>query len=720
MKFKVEYFNKLKITITVFIIIILSLFAYFSKDFFNYLEQKFIDIRSYLTTDGGLYSHKFEHADDDIVILSINDLTQYEAAQSSELNLTRWPWSRAVWAKVINYIEQQKPKVLVVDLNFSNYEDLSRNYASADMQLADALGFYNNIVLATALKTPYSDTENIDSSKILDNYENPYNPSSDSLNLYIDNPEIEKNISYYSHTPIPNIFTNSTTMGVTNLVVSKNREDNVRYSQPVYKLIKGNKEYFIPSLPLATVMKYDGIGTLAEEIPLENNILKIGKHQIRVDNNGQALINWHSHGNSYTDIPINSILLSMVRNAKYFEYDKTKYPLNYFKDKIVIITQTQSNTETHNTPVAKELTDAQIKATVIDNYLNDTDITNKYKRPFAKKITLYKGIILTTLFCLTIIFVMLIATDMSLAFINGCLIIVIYILLSIFLFAYPKFRIVLDMALPLYFMISTFIISFILKTHHLYKKKKKIERIFGNLVSEKVLKQLVTKPHRLNLKSKIQKVTVMSCNIYNNLQISDDLSPERYVELINKIFNAIEKIIFKYNGTINRFVGNSVLVYWGYPIHARKDSENAIRAAIEIAQKIDEFNASINPSINNFDFEEYDETKFLETNPAQYSVNVKIAINTGNALIGQIGSNNVSDFTVMGETVDVIERIESICNEFGKDIIVTENTLNQLDEDIPKYYIGQVRLKGSDNKVKIFELKLFGNDADTDNNNASN
>lgn len=706
MNFKVEYINKLKIVLTTLLVILLSVFAYFFQNVFDYFENKFIDLRSNLTMDSGLFSQRYKPADSNIVIISINDLTQYEAARSSELNLSRWPWSREVWAKVINFIERQNPKVLVVDLNFSNYEDLSRNYASSDMILADTLGYNNNIVLATALRTPFTQTSNYDASKILDNFENPYTPSSDPLNLHINNKEIDRNISYYSHTPIPNIFTNSTTMGVTNLVTDqKNKEGNVRYSQPVYKLIKGNKEYYIPSIGLATLLKYEGIGKLAEEIPIENNILKIGKHRIRVNDNGQTIINWHKRGNTYPDIPINSILLSMVRGTNYFEYDKQKYPLDYFKDKIVIIAQTQLNTETHNTPVAKETADAQIKATIIDNYINDSDITNKHKKAFLKHITPYKGTIITVAFCLAIITVMLIATNVPLAFVNGILIILSYILLSIFLFAHPKFRIIIDMAMPLYWIGSVFLISFILKAHHEYKRKKKIEKIFGNLVSENVLKQLVDKPHRLNLKSTVQNVTVMSCNIYNNLQISEDLPPEKYVELINNVFNTIEKIIFKYNGTINRFVGNTVLVYWGYPIHSRKDSENAIRAAIEIEQKIDE----INSSFNNINFEDYDEQNFEEKNPGKFFVSVKIAINTGNALVGQIGSANLSDFTVMGETVEVVEKIENICSEFNKNILVTENTLDKLDEKIPVEYAGQVRLKNSDKKIKIFEIKLNNN-----------
>jgi len=392
----------------------------------------------------------------------------------------------------------------------------------------------------------------------------------------------------------------------------------------------------------------------------------------------------------------------MVRGNNYFEYDNKKVPLNFFKDKIILITQTQIGTETHNTPIAKDFTDAQIKATIIDNYLNDSDTTNPKRKQFLKEITPYKGTIIVSAFCICIIAIMLIATNLTLAFINGVLIIFTYILFSIFLFCHPKFRIIIDMALPLYWMSSIFILSFILKAHHEIKKRKKIQKIFGNLVSEKVLKQLVNKPHRLNLKSTVQDVTIMSCNIYNNLQISNSFPPEKYVNIINEVFNTIEKIIFKYNGTINRFVGNSVLVYWGYPIQSRKDAQNAVNAAIEIQQKIDEYNKSF----KDITFEEYDEENFQNNNPSRYSFAVQIVINSGEALVGQIGSSNISDFTVLGKAVDIVERVETVCSEIGGNIIITEETYNQINEKNMANFAGQVRLKNSSNKIKIFELKL--------------
>lgn len=680
MDFNIKKINRLKTLITIFLVFLAGLCLYVFEDVFEGMEEKLVNLRSSLSTDGGLYSGKFAHHDDRIVIISINDLTQYEAAKSRELNLSRWPWSRKIWAQVVEYLERQNPELIVLDLNFSNYEDITLNYSSADVVLAGTLSKYDNVILSTGLRTSYEDTNTINSAKILDNFDNPFLPAANQLDIEITNPEIDNNISFYSHTPIPDIYTKNTYMAVTNLPVEK-REDMVSRSQPVYKLLKGNRTYYLPSIPLAVLLKHSG----AKEVRFLNDSILAGNYKIPLDKNGQVLINWHGRVPVYTDIPITSILLSMVRGVDYFEYDNRQVPLEFFKDKIIIIAQTQLNTETHDTPVAQEFPDAEIKANIIDNYINDADITNTHKRQFAKKLPLYKAVLITVAFCSAILFVILIATNMLLAFMNGFLIILIYCWLSFLIFCHPRFHLLLDMSAPLYCMAVTLFLTFLLKAHHEYKKRKKIERIFGNLVSENVLKQLINKPHKLNLKAGLQKVTVMSCNIYNNIEINDVLSPEHYIEMINKSFETIENIIFKYNGTINRFVGNSVLVYWGYPIHSRKDTENAIKAALEIEAEIDKFN------------KEY----FTDGS----GVLVRIAINHGAALIGQVGSKNVSDFTLLGDTVDIIEKIENVCVEFDKKIIVTEQTVANLDKQPELLFAGKIRLKNSDKKITLYEVK---------------
>ena len=690
--------NKLKIVITILLILLASLFVYVFNDIFSYAEQQLTDLRSSINTDKGLFSEKFPQASDDIIIVSVNDLSRYSAAHSSELNLLNWPWSRAVWAEFIDFIEKQEPETVIVDINFSNYEDIALSRYSPDMKLSKTLSSYDNIILATALRTPYVSANNVVPASILDNFDNPFSPVKESLAVHIDDQNLANNISYFSHTPIPDIYTQNTTMAVTNLPLSK-KTDNIRYSQPVYKLLKGNKEYYIPSLAFAVLLKQ--IGPL-DEVVIENNVLKAGNHRILLDNQGHALINWHGQNGTYPDIPINSLMLSMARGDNYFVYGGERYPLSMFKDKIVLIAQTQMSTETHNTPVDKDMTDAEIKATIIDNYINDSNISKIHKRKFAKYLSMPKSIILTAVFCAAIVFSIIISTNLLLAFTNGLFIILIYCGLGILLFCHPRFHLLIYMAVPLYCLLVSFVLTYYLKVHHELKKRKKIEKIFGNLVSERVLKQIMNKPHRLNLKSSVQKVTVMSCSIFNNVQVTDTISPENYVNIINKAFNIIESVIFKYNGTINRFVGNSVLVYWGYPIHSRKDTENAIKAAVEIEDEIKKFSDGLREKM----------TEEEDSENTDLYVKVKISINTGNAIIGQIGSKSLSDFTLLGETVDIVERLESICSEFDKNVVITEFALDDLDVPPETEYAGVIRLKNSDEKIKIYELKRNSNNTD--------
>ena len=173
--------NRLKVVITAVLILLAALFAYIFNDVFEYAEEQLTDFRSSLSTDKGLFSEKFSEASDNIIIISVNDLTRYSAARSSELNLAHWPWSRAVWAEFINFIEKQEPQMVIIDMNFSNYEDIALNRYSPDMIFANTLSNYDNIILATALRTPYVSTNNVVPASILDNFDNPFSPVKESL-----------------------------------------------------------------------------------------------------------------------------------------------------------------------------------------------------------------------------------------------------------------------------------------------------------------------------------------------------------------------------------------------------------------------------------------------------------------------------------------------------------------------------------------------------------
>ena len=321
--------NRLKVVITAVLILLAALFAYIFNDVFEYAEEQLTDFRSSLSTDKGLFSEKFSEASDNIIIISVNDLTRYSAARSSELNLAHWPWSRAVWAEFINFIEKQEPQMVIIDMNFSNYEDIALNRYSPDVIFANTLSNYDNIILATALRTPYVSTNNVVPASILDNFDNPFSPVKESLAVHIDNPEMVNKISYFSHTPIPDIFTQSTTMAVTNLPLSK-KTDNIRYSQPVYKLIKGNREYYIPSIGLAALLKYTGS---VDEIIIKDNVLRTGNHSIQLNDNGQALgiLSLHEALDAAKDKGLD--LVEVAANAKppvcrIMDYSKYKFEKN--------------------------------------------------------------------------------------------------------------------------------------------------------------------------------------------------------------------------------------------------------------------------------------------------------------------------------------------------------------------------------------------------------
>ncbi len=146
MDFNINKINRLKTVVTMIIIVLAVLFLHLFEDLFKIAEDKLVEIRTAVSTDSGLFANKFNPANKDIVIIFINELTQYEASRSSELNLSRWPWSRRTWANIVSFLEKQDPKMIILDLNFSNYEDIGLSYYSPDMVLSQTLKKYNNII----------------------------------------------------------------------------------------------------------------------------------------------------------------------------------------------------------------------------------------------------------------------------------------------------------------------------------------------------------------------------------------------------------------------------------------------------------------------------------------------------------------------------------------------------------------------------------------------
>ncbi len=647
------------------LIFILIFIQVLFKPFFNKLEWMTYDLRSKFATDKGPFNKNFTKADKRIVIVSIDDYSRKQIANHPELNLGAWPWRRNVWGEVLNFIEQGHPKAVLFDIIFN---DIARGY-DYDSQFAQELKKYNNVVLATSLNNPKSLSDKIKSDDVVNSF---FTPTKTILNVENLNKQIDYNITYLSHAPVYNIYTEHNTMGVVNKVVGT--DSVIRKVQPIFKLEKNKQIYYLPSLAFAGFLKYVGEDG---KITIKNNKIFYKNRVIPIDNNGTTLLSWHGTGNDYIYIPISKIFLREKINGK-------KITPNFFKDKIVIIGRTEAGTDIHASSVNPAYAGPEANAVGIDNFINDTDEKTNLRRKFVSEIPVFIKYEIIVFFCFIIAFIGLTSKNVIYSLFNSLFVVFLYLFIAIYSFVNPNIRLWIPIVEPLSYIILTAGVVLALRLHKETAQKREIMNMFGKFVSPKVLSTLMKDSQKMVLKNSKKHVTILFCDVKDFTSLSEKYDPQKLVDNLNELFNEIVNIVFANNGTVDKFIGDSVMAYWGDPIASPDDAYMAVKTALEIKKKVNEL-------------------KLENAKNGKIIFDVKIGINTGDALLGLSGSNKIMSYTAMGDAVNTASRLEAACSKLKKDILISKSTYEKVKDKILSIYVEKIEVKGKDEQIEVYE-----------------
>ena len=203
--------------------------------------------------------------------------------------------------------------------------------------------------------------------------------------------------------------------------------------------------------------------------------------------------------------------------------------------------------------------------------------------------------------------------------------------------------------------------------------KSAMRRYLSPQVAEEILKS--EELQRGITEGRRQKVAVMFADIKGFTSMSEKLPPEIVVKILNEYFSIMTKIIFKYNGTLDKFIGDCVMAVFGAPIPQKDASLRAILTAFEIQQKL-----------------------------KKKEIKIGIGINTGEAVVGNIGSEERTDYTVIGDTVNFAQRLQSLANELGEKIIISEAVYKEVKDKIMVKEIVGVKIKGKSELQKVYSV----------------
>lgn len=629
------------------------------------LELLTYDIRAKIATDFGPFNSHFKHADKKIVIVAIDDYSRKEISKNPQLDLGSFPWRRNVWAGVVDFIEKGEPKAVLFDLIFNDLNENTWN----DRTFAQSLRQYDNVVLATSLNDPKYLVDKLPQGTEVENSD--YLPAPASLEIDVRNKKIDNAITYYSHAPVHDMYTESNVIGVVNKVQDK--DSVIRRFQPIFKLIKNDEVYYMPSLAFAGFMKYMGEDG---KVTIKKNKLIYKGRVIPVDNSGATLISWHGSGHDYAYIPISKLLLSEDNN----EYVNPEF----FKDKIVIIGRTEAGTDIHPSAVSDSYAGPESNAEALDNLLNDSYFSRGKTRKFVTKPPFVGSLTLVVLFCALIVFVGLVSKNAMLCFVNSAGIMVVYLLFCILAFTAPGVRLWIPVVVPMFYLIMTSAILFAYRFQKELAKRATVMNMFGKFVSPKVLSTILKNQENLTLNSTRKRITVLFCDVKNFTTLSEKSNPEQLVDNLNELFDIIVNIIFENNGTVDKFIGDCVMAYWGDPIASEDDAYMAVKTALDIKKAVNEL-------------------KVQNAKEDKIILDVKIGINTGEALLGLSGSEKIMSYTAMGDAVNVAARLEANCSKLNRDVLISKSTYEDAKDKIVVLSAGNISVKGRFEEIEIYE-----------------
>ncbi len=213
------------------------------------------------------------------------------------------------------------------------------------------------------------------------------------------------------------------------------------------------------------------------------------------------------------------------------------------------------------------------------------------------------------------------------------------------------------------------------------KKRERLGRFLSPQVTSRILATSESQGFALGI-PEVREITVMFADLVGFTSMSEKMSPAAVALLLNEYLSRMTDIIFKFEGTLDKFIGDAIMAVFGAPLDMPDHASRAIRAALEMRERLEEFNA------------ERREGPVLR---------IRVGINTGKAVVGEIGSVNKKEFTVLGDAVNTASRLESSVAK-PMMVVIGENTHAAVPGEFQCRSLGTVPLKGKEKEVAAFEV----------------
>lgn len=221
------------------------------------------------------------------------------------------------------------------------------------------------------------------------------------------------------------------------------------------------------------------------------------------------------------------------------------------------------------------------------------------------------------------------------------------------------------------------------------RKKREIRRAFNQYLHPTVIEELVKNPEKLRLGGEKRELTIFFSDLQGFTTLSENLDPEALTALLNEYLTAMTDLILDSGGTIDKYEGDAIIAFWNAPVDQPDHAVRAVRAALACQQRLAELRPHFAARVGR-------------------ELHMRIGLNTGPAVVGNLGSARRFDYTMLGDAVNLAARLEGVNKEFGTYSLLSQMTCERLGGTIPLREIGRVAVVGRREPVTIFEPLATG------------
>lgn len=609
------------------------------------------------------YSNNRISLHEDIVLILVDDAS----IKTMEDLVGRWPWPRSLWGDFVDYATESGAKAILFDILFSEAEvarDEDGNLGESDLRLAESTAASGIVFHAFQASRDRVDELNqnllnrdLPEAIILKNKE--------SINDYSSFMEFFELNQYIA--PLSELMEYS--WGLGDVAFQSDLDGIYRRVYP-YRKYQG---HYLPTLPIAFLLKY----LMPKQIDLDDRSLKIDEINIPLDESGQYLIDMKKEYKSFSA----SGVFATIQKIQNGEIEDLIIPPSELENKIILVGVSAVGLEDIKaTSVGLKSPGSYLHASFISNVLNNSFIS------YVSPITI---LILLIIVMLGLNFLMLNLSSVFLK--NG----IYWGFFSLYIFsAYASFdqtRVLLPMAWPLLSLLLNYLFIISYKIFIEGKDKRFLKKAFGNYISPELIEIMHESGEAPKLGGEAGVKTAFFTDIQSFSTFSEQLDASTLVELLNEYLTDMTDILLANKGTLDKYEGDAIIAFYGAPMKLEDHAELACKTALQMQEKL--------LKLRSHWIAQGDKWPLIVHN-----MRMRIGINSGDMVTGNMGSKNRMNYTMIGDAVNLAARLEESAKQYGIFNHVSEMTRELCHDKFIFRELDTIKVVGKSQPVTSYDL----------------